>query len=350
MGCSAPQWIANDRPAVSDIAASATSIGAFFLDASDEFRRSTGRAGTIVRRVRIADCTIELHSTSAPLFDLILPPLEHRLDDATGAADTAIWIWEASASGSPPARVPWDSDSLGAGGLVNSSDEVMAVHETISDAVTLVHAGAGAGAGAILYRVGDHRALQWWERAAPLRPALCWALGGERRHLVHAGAVGDDRGGVVLVGGPGSGKTTAVLGALRAGLDLVADDYLVLDASGPARAFSLYNTVSVAAAPGVEPKQLRTLGRCPRESVPIRALVAPRIRGGHTRLFRIDRSDALRAWAPSTALHMPYDGGAVVASLARVIRQTPCFALDVGDDEIGVADAIVRALEGGGGR
>jgi hypothetical protein len=42
---------------------------------------------------------------------------------------------------------------------------------------------------------------------------------------------------------------------------------------------------------------------------------------------------------------MPYDRGAVVSSLASVVRQVPCFALDVGDDQASVTDAVSRAIE-----
>jgi hypothetical protein len=53
----------------------------------------------------------------------------------------------------------------------------------------------------------------------------------------------------------------------------------------------------------------------------------------------------LRAWAPSTVFQMPFDDGAVVASLADVVRTVPCFTLDVGDDEAELASAVAQVVE-----
>jgi hypothetical protein len=54
---------------------------------------------------------------------------------------------------------------------------------------------------------------------------------------------------------------------------------------------------------------------------------------------------ALLALAPSTALQTPFGDGAVVASLAELVRGVPCFGLDVGDDVAEVGSAVEQALE-----
>ncbi len=328
---------------MADVTASDTSGSTFLLQASAEYRRAAEGAGEVVRRVRLATRRVELRFAGAGLADLLFGPLAHRLDGVAGDADRTISIWERSAAPEPRLTVPWGWEDIGPGGLVRDrcGDDVVAVHETVSGAVTLVAPGERR----MLHRIQDKRAVRWWERAAPIRPALCWALGGGRRHLVHAGAVGDDRGCILLVGGPGSGKTTVALAALAAGLDLIADDYLLLDASGVGRACSIYSTVSVTAARRAESKDVRDFAACTRESLPVIAVLAPRVCGGRTRLSPLDPPRALRAWAPSTTLHMPYDRGAVVSSLAGVVRQVPCFALDVGDDQAGVTDAVTSAIE-----
>ena len=136
----------------------------------------------------------------------------------------------------------------------------MAVHEAYSGAVTLVDCGEGA----LLHRVPDCRAVPWWERAAPLRAeALFWALAGQGRHLVHAGAVGDERGGVLVAGASGSGKTTVTLAALLHGLSYVADDYVLLHDRGELTACSIYGTAKLD---GGHVTRFPTLGSAARDS------------------------------------------------------------------------------------
>jgi hypothetical protein len=214
--------------------------------------------------------------------------------------------------------------------------------------------------------VRDLGTVPWWERAAPLRAALFWALGGEGRYLVHAGAVGDERGGVLLAGAIGSGKTTVALAALTGGLGYVADDYVLLDVADEPTAVSIYANAKLddghlerfpalasrvchpPASEAGEKAVLDVAGLLPgalRESLPVRAVLVPRVRGGRARLSRVSAAEALLALAPSTVLQMPFDDGAVVASLAALVRRVPCFGLDVGDDPGELAGALERALE-----
>jgi hypothetical protein len=81
------------------------------------------------------------------------------------------------------------------------------------------------------------------------------------------------------------------------------------------------------------------------DSLPIRAVLVPRIRGGRALLHRTSAAQALLALAPSTAFQMPFDEGQVFGSLASVARSLPAFALDVGDEPGELAHAIDEVLD-----
>jgi hypothetical protein len=322
-------------------------LGSFYAAAAREYDAAAKRTGVVEVDLRFADRRVRMRFAGAGLADALLGALASRSDDGGGEVDATIALWEAQACPAGSLACPWQVADVGPGGLVRGFDfhRVLAVHETYSGTVTLVDSAERA----VLHRVPHCGAVPWWERAAPLRPALYWALGGEGRHLVHAGAVGDDRGGVLLAGARGSGKTTVALAALAHGLGFVADDYLLLHAIDEPEAVSLYSTVSICAAPAAGAKIVVDVTSLRhgslRESLPVRAVAVPRIRGGRARLRRLSPAEALRAWAPTTVFQMPFDDGAALASLGAVVRRVPCFALDVGDDWAELARAVEQVLE-----
>ncbi|HEY6471907.1 MAG TPA: hypothetical protein VIY26_03375 [Acidimicrobiales bacterium] len=324
----------------------ARELPSFSAAAAREYELAADRDGLVEHNLRFGSSRVCVRVAGAGLAAVVLPALIERIDSGPGAVDATIAVWEAAACATRAVSAPWGIEDIGPGGLVRGPgvDPLVAVHETGSGALTLVDR-SGRG---VLHRVPDRAAMPWWELAAPLRPALFWALGGSRRHLVHAGLVGDDRGGVLLAGARGSGKTTVVYAALRHGLGFVADDYVLLRAGRGWEAVSVYSTVSLLGS-HVDAKTVldvaSSMPGCMRESLPVRAVVLPRVRGGHAHLRSVSPAVALRAWAPSTALHMPFDNGAVVASLAEVVQGVPCFTLDVGDDEAELAAAVDRVLE-----
>ncbi|HYB23828.1 MAG TPA: hypothetical protein VED41_08525, partial [Solirubrobacteraceae bacterium] len=343
-------------------------LRAFYTQAAREHARTLAATDAIEREVRLGDRRIRLCFAGAGLADALTGALTPNLLDASAPADFTVGLWEESRVPGGRLALPWRDVDLAARGLlrVEPDAQVVAVHEAGSGAVTLVDRAAGQ----LLHRVPDAQTLPWWERAAPLRPAFFWALGGPRRHLVHAGAVGDERrGGVLLAGAGGSGKTTVALAAVSAGMAYVADDYLLLHAEREPAAWNLYGTAKLDAGhlarfpelagavtrstnPLADEKfVLDVAALAPQRlarSLPIRAVLVPHIRGGHARLRRTSAGQALLALAPSTTFQMPFDDGRAVRTLADVARGLPAFALDVGDDPRELVQALDDVLDAAG--
>jgi hypothetical protein len=311
-------------------------LSSFFARASAEQDRAEAEHGAVARDLIVAERRVALRVAGAALASALLPALSHRLVEDRGRPNATIAVCQAE-----PAY-PWDHGDIGAGGLVDGSDPggILAVHETGSGVVTLFDAGRQA----LLYRAA--RGLPWWERAAPMRIALYWALGGEGRHLLHAGAVGDERGAVLLAGSTGSGKTTVAVAAAEHGFGYLGDDHVVLDTTAsPARVHAVYNTASVRTTAEQPEKTVVDMTGRGGQSWPVRAIVVPRIGGGRTRVRPLGGAKALLALAPTTVLQMPFDDGAAFASLASLARGVPCLAMDVGKDTRAVARAVELALD-----
>lgn len=355
------------RPA--EIAAHAA-LPAFFEDAAREHAETMASVDGRDHDLRFADRLVRLRFAGSELADALIAPLRPRLAAPDGTEDDSIpsvapsatiALWEERDVPGHSLPIPWREGDLAARGLLRGPEgsDVVAVHELGYHAITLIDRRARL----LLHRVPDVAALPWWERAAPLRPALFWALSGTDRHLVHAGAVGDERGGVLLAGAGGSGKTTVALAALTGGMSYVADDYLLLHTAPDPVAWNLFGTAKLdtghlarfprlASAASISPNPvadekwvLDVFPDALAPSLPVRAIIVPCIRGGRSALRPTTAGVALLALAPSTAFQMPYDDGAVVASLATVARSVPAFLLEVGDDVEELVVAIDRVLD-----
>ena len=311
-------------------------LSSFFARASADHQRATAGLGPVSRDLVVAERRLALRVAGTALADALLPALSPCVVEGHGRPVATIAICEAES-----AVFPWSHGDIGPGGLVAGSDPggVVAVHETGSDVVTLIDVGARA----IQYRVRSATGVPWWERAAPMRIAFHWALGGEGRHLLHAGAVGDKRGAVLLAGGAGSGKTTVALAAAENGIGYLGDDHVVLDAA--AHVHAVYSTASVRTSAEGRPKTVVDMTGRGREALPVSAIVVPRVRGGVTRVRPLGGAEALLALAPTTVLQMPFDDGAAFAALAALARHVPCFAIDVGDDPGGIANGVEEVLD-----
>jgi hypothetical protein len=331
-----------------------SALASFFAAAATEFEVVAERAGLTERFLRFGSQTVRLRFAGPELESVLLPAFGAR-ETREHPPDATIDLWA-----DPAGSYPWAFEDIGPGGLVktNHDQRVLAVHETASGSLTLVDRERKA----LLHRVPDAETVPWWQRAAPLRAGLYWALGGERRYLVHAGAVGDERGCALIPGASGSGKTTVALAALTHNLIYLGDDYVLLDAAGEPVAASIYGVAKldqghlqrfpalaaqVRKPPKAESEQKSVLDvrqASMRASLPVKAVIVPRITGGHSRLRPISSGAAMLALAPSTVLQHPFGDGEVVAALADVVRRTPCFALDVGDDVTQLAQTVKEAL------
>lgn len=305
-----------------------------FADAAAAHEQAIARCGEVRRDLVVSDRRFSLRFAGAPLAEALLAPLAPRIEEPT-STEATIGLWAGSLPSSwlpgdlgPQARLRWASPN-----------GINAIYEAASGALTIVDRGRAQ----VLYRVPDVDGIPWWERAAPLRPALSLALAGPGRHLVHGAVVGHPgRGGVLLAGPGGAGKTTLALAAVDHGLRYVGDDYVLL-ADGVA--WNLYATAKVDNGAGEEKSVVTVADSSLIEALPVRAVVVPAIGARRTRLQEISAVEALLALGPSTALQMPFDRPAVLATLADLVRRVQCYRLELGSSNRSSVRAIETVLE-----
>jgi hypothetical protein len=216
-----------------------------------------------------------------------------------------------------------------------------------------------------MYWTHDCRRLPSYEVSAPLRTALHWWLNQFGLQFVHSGAVGNSRGGVLLSGRGGVGKSTTSLACLNADLHYVSDDYCLIAADPEPYAYSIYNTAklhpdTVRQMSSVRPaisarrfddtdKAVLFLNPYFAEKIitgfPIRAILLPMITDSRvTTVTHTSSGDALKALALSTMSQLAYAGQSTLSIMQKVVHAVPCYYLHLGRDLAEIPGVIAELL------
>lgn len=210
----------------------------------------------------------------------------------------------------------------------------------------------------------DLDALPLWERSSPLRSAAHWWATRNGGAMVHAGAVGDGRRCVLLVGAGGAGKSTSSLACLRSGLQVLGDDYCLLQPPPTADAtpvvHAMYrhaklDTRSLDLLPDLQErvigpawrgKWLIDLGGDEISAAPL-AAVCEVVQDpvGPTRIEPQSRMATLRAMAPTTMFQQRLWERETWQALTATVRHVSCFRLMV-NDPLGIPDQVRLLLAG----
>ncbi len=345
-------------------AAAGDEAAAGFFDALHRsFERAAAEAGgTAERSFRIAGHAVRLRfagADPAPFTEA----LEHLACGPAPEPALTVCVFDTASTRTLPPPAPWRPDEVREAGVIESlsGERFRTVLQLATETLTMLDRERGV---AICW-VRDAAALPMPERAAPLRRLLQGWLADRGLMLVHGGAVGTPRGGVLLTGPGGSGKSNAALACLEAGLLYAGDDYCALSPRPEPRVHSLYSTgkthpadlarlpflVPMVANPATaaEEKAVYFLHRHVPERLsggfPLRAILLPVVSpGAGTSLAPVTRGTTLRALAPTSVLLAPQVGATTLAALAACVRGVPTFALRVGSDPARVPERISSLL------
>jgi hypothetical protein len=337
---------------------------AFFESVREACRAAESRAGSTIRRYIIGGYAVEIRFAGDALLPHLAPALEHlAAPGRSGKADLTVCAWESESTNTPMPPRPWGSGDCIARGDIRGfgSERIDLALSADVGAVSLLDAEENLGL--FWIRAAGH--IPTYERGAPLRSILHWWMRRRGRLLIHAGAVGREGKGVLLVGRGGSGKSTAALTCMLNGWRYLSDDYCLLAAEGGPRAYSLYNTAKLTAGhlkhfPALQPavsnpaelggeKALIFTHRNMPERVisetPIDMILLPRVSGDtETRLRPASPTAALRALAPSSLFQIPGTGRLEFQTLAEFVQRVPCFHLALGTELDKIPDVLWKAF------
>jgi hypothetical protein len=297
---------------------------------------------------------VELAGTSHAQLSRFADPLVESVGTTWRPLDVVI----ATASTVPVDRIP-ESIRPSGNELVLARDGAVTALASGSDGTLWLLDERHATA--ILW-VENEDALPLWEHTSPLRGAARWWSTTQGAAMVHAGAIADDTSCVLLVGHSGAGKSTTTMACHGAGLEILGDDFCLVEPPTPTappightmyrlakldeRALDLLphlrNRIVGSAWRG---KQLIDLGTAPLAPRPIVALChVTQDPTSPTRALPMSRMHALRAVAPSTIFQQRLWERETWEVLAATVRATRCYQLSV-NDLTEVPDAIRSILD-----
>ncbi len=336
----------------------------FFDETYQAFQRAEQASGCPIDCFyAIAGFTIQLRFSSPALVPLIAPALDHLATGQKLPPDLTVCLWDCASTRTEMAPPPWSRENYAARGEISgfSNDRIQTVFDLGSGVLSVLDLERNLG----LFWIRDAKLLPYWERGAPLRVIFHWWMRRHQNQLTHAAAVGTSEGGVLLVGSGGSGKSTSALACLNSNLYYVSDDYCLLRVKPVPHVYSIYNSGkltfgSLEKFPCLEAifsqvetikadKMLFFLGKKYHDKIasgfPLRAILLPHIAGGsETTLRPVSQISALRALAPSSIFQLPGAGRTEFETLARLVKEIPCYALELGSNLERIPEVISGLL------
>jgi hypothetical protein len=302
--------------------------------------------------VTLGPIPVQLSAESQDALELIAPSLLGSLPAYWKPLDVVIM----TADGIPEARLPVPLRPRGIDVIVMREGELTSIASG-PDGTSLVLDDRRSLA--VLW-TRDLGSLPPAEYTSPLRGAARWWATRNGGAMVHAGAVADDERCVLLVGDAGAGKSTTTMACFGQGLDVLGDDFCLVEPPTSARppvAHAMYSRAKLdeqslsfypslrehVVGTGWRGKKLIDLGaqaRSPREVVAVCHVVQDP--AGPTRVEAESRARTLRAVAPSTLFQQRLWEHEMWAVLTSVVRSVPCYRLSV--SAVGAVPGVVRSL------
>jgi hypothetical protein len=337
-------------------------VANYFQAARKSFEQAAQRHPVREFFFRMGGCLIQMRFAGESLVPLIVPAFAHLRIETAAAPDLTICLGDLASLAMPgefPGGELKDDEPIGA--MWRHDDArffFLAQKET--DSVCVFDAEKKLA----FYWTRAATRWPWYESSFPLRHLLANFFRRRDRLVVHAAAVGDENGAVLIVGKGGSGKSTTTLACATNKLFYLGDDYTLVGFAPEPRVWSLYSSAKMNAdtlnwfpelkpfvhhAGGAAEKSSLFLNGAPGfrfvESLPVRAVLWPRITGrAETKLSPAASATLLLALAPSSILQTPGGGDFVLRALSRLVQSAPGFILEAGTDPAQIAAAIKMFL------
>lgn len=342
----------------------------YFSKLHEAFTRANQQE--IKKSFLIANQSVHIQVANDVLAQKLLPALAH-LEQSHGTGQTpdlTVFVWDSATSGIDlPPFIVQQCQEHNPRGWINTPQQKL-------DRSRLLYMNApdeflcffDPDHKRAIYWYRDAHTIPYYERATPMRSLFdCWL---ESRGLIftHAAAIGNDKGGVLIVGKGGQGKSTTAISSIESdSLYYAADDYLILDPADTPIVYSLYNTGKLhfqhlaANLPNFIPflenpstakdeKGIfffhQTHQQKLKTAIPLVCALLPQVNTAHHASFSpISPMRLLIGLAASTIYQSIGKGEMALKGLSKTLSNLPCYALETGNDPNKIPQVIQEIID-----
>jgi hypothetical protein len=322
--------------------------------------------GEAVVDLQIAEACVRLRLAGPALVQPVLSALLHRRVALSLSPDLTIFVFDKASTGLAPDIIEaLDRHGDNSSAITTWTDaglHLMYRREPIPNLL-----GFDQSRNIALLWLSDAVDMPRWDRCRPLLQLLHWWLARSDWQPVHAAAVCGPKGGVLIAGKGGAGKSTTALACLRAGWRYAGDDYVLVSSTPQPRVENLFGTarlrmdmlerfpelhgtVTNSERVGTyEKAEIMLTERYEHASIagfPVRAILLPQ-HGENTGYAArgAARPQAMLTLAPTTMMVLQSETAVSFRRIAAFVAATPAYWLDVGSDLDRIPAAIESILE-----
>lgn len=317
------------------------------------------------RDYAVAGLALRLESADGSLARSVARALAHLETPPAPTPDLTLRVWDSEECGAPPLLPAWSTDDYGDSGLIRGFNDARFHIAAPYDPVPVLRL-LDRDMRRAIYWTPSAPAMPEWEFGIPLRTLLHEWIRSNGRLMAHAGAVGYARGGVLLAGAGGRGKSNTALSCLVSDLLYASDDLCIVAETPDWTVHSLYSTGKMAAGDLVRHPRLAGHMSNPdaldREkalfflheivpekiirSMPLKAVLMPEVVGvGASTLVPARAAEVQKAVATSTIEMARWTASSTFTAAARLARAVPGFRLRIGADHANVPALIARLID-----
>lgn len=323
-------------------------------EVADNYARAGAAGVPATCDYMIAEARVSLRFASGVLRERVTPAFAHLatpVGGSLGPASLTVNLWDSATTGIEPPRLPPTPAAEAIGSLYHfSAPPLRAAYQPRLGTLSILNLES-AEAWHWVRNASDESP---WDKASPLRQLLFWWLGSRGYLQLHAAAVGTATGGVLLIGRPGSGKSTVALACLGSDLLYAGDDYVGATVEPRPRVASLYSSAKInpehvatlthlrpllADAPPIDEDKVLAYvhAHFPERTTagfPLEALVVPSFDSARrtTQTVELSRAAAFAALAPTTMVQLHTAGREQLSLMSTLVARLPCYGLEFGHD------------------
>ncbi|MFT5641875.1 MAG: hypothetical protein ACI9A7_001981 [Cyclobacteriaceae bacterium] len=337
-------------------------IISYFNHLSNQFWKGNSSLPVISKKINIGNIQVQFNFIGEQLIPIFFDVFRHLEisdeEEAISKPSLIINLWDKESTRIGVDDTPWQLETPHHLGLIESftSSGYFTLQQPGSEAIYMFDKTSNTA----YYHVSKKSLIPFWESDFPLRMVFHWFFNVTPLQPVHSAAIGNEKGGVLLVGKGGSGKSTTTLSCLNSSLKIAGDDYILLDTDNNVAhsLFSLskittnsiellkhYSLKDAVRKPAIEGKfRISLYDHYPEnliKSIPIKAILLPTVCGNlKTKIVKGSAAQAMIALAPTTLFQLPGLREEAFKKMAHFVRQVPAYQLQLGSDIQNIPDLL----------